>query len=160
MRRAASVRNHQQELRRSLMRMAAEQRGYFTAAQALEHQYSYQVQKFHADHGNRTCVDRGLFRIPEWPIADDDQLVRWSLWARSKAVVTHATALSAHGLGDVDLARVHLTVPRSFRASAAGVVSHRGQVDPDQVEDRGGYRISNPAHSCDVGGMGAGELIE
>lgn len=141
------MRIDRQDLRRSIMRLAAEQRGYFTAAQARDLGYSYQAQKFHADRGNWIRVDRGLFRIPDWPIADDDQLVRWSLWARGRAVVSHVTALSVHGLGVVDPARVHLSVPPGFRATATAVVLHRTTIDLGQVEDRGGYRISTVARA-------------
>lgn len=124
------------------MQTAAEQRGYFTAAQARDVGYSYQAQKFHVDHGNWVRVDRGIFRIPEWPVSDDDHLVRWTLWSRGRAVVSYATALAVHGLSDADPARVHLTVPPGFRSHADAVVLHRQSMPEDQVEDRGGYRVS------------------
>jgi predicted transcriptional regulator of viral defense system len=145
-----------------IMRLAAGQRGYFTAAQAREVGYSYQAQKFHADHGNWVRVDRGLFRIPEWPVSDDDQLVRWTLWSRDRAVVSHATALAVHGLGDVDPARVHLSVPRTFRSQAQLVVLHRQPVPEDQSEDHGGYRVSTAARAvaeCAEAGLSQ-ELID
>jgi hypothetical protein len=41
-----------QMLRRRLLKLAASQHGYFTAAQAREIGYSYQAQKHHADYGN------------------------------------------------------------------------------------------------------------
>jgi predicted transcriptional regulator of viral defense system len=156
------VRSNRQELRRVIMRVAAGQRGYFTAAQAREVGYSYQAQKFHADHGNWVRVDRGLFRIPEWPVSDDDQLVRWALWSRGRAVVSHATALAVHGLGDVDPARVHLSVPRTFRSQAELVVLHRQPVPEDQSEDHGGYRVSTAARAvaeCAEAGLSQ-ELID
>jgi predicted transcriptional regulator of viral defense system len=144
------------------MRRAAEQRGYFTAAQARDIGYSYQAQKFHVDHGNWLRVDRGLFRIPEWPVSDDDHLVRWSLWSNGRAVVSHATALAAHGLGDVDPARVHLTVPTGFRSKAEAIVLHRQSIPADEVEDRGGYRVSTAARAiteCADDGL-AQEIID
>lgn len=144
------------------MRLASEQRGYFSAAQARDLGYSYQAQKFHVDHGNWIRVDRGIFRIPEWPVSDDDQLIRWSLWSKGKAVVSHATALAAHNLGDVDPARVHLTVPANFRAKAANVVLHRGRVADSDLEDRGGYRMTTVARAiaeCADDGMGQ-EMID
>jgi len=70
------------DLRRRLSAVAATQSGYFTAAQALEVGYSYPQQKFHADHGNWLRVDRGIFRIPDWPVGPHDDLVRWDLWSK------------------------------------------------------------------------------
>lgn len=136
-----------QALRRRLQRLAADQHGYFTAAQALETGYSYQAQKHHVDYGNWIRVDRGLFRIPEWPASQDDHLVRWTLWSVGQAVVSHATALSVHNLGDVDPAAVHLSVPNNFRRSAAGLILHRPPPPSEHVEERDGYRITTPGRA-------------
>lgn len=138
------------------MKLAGEQSGYFTAAQALRLGFSYQAQKFHVDRGNWVRVDRGLFRIPEWPISEDDQLVRWTLWSRGQAVVSHATALSAHGLGDVNPTRLHFSVPPDFHRKAEGLVLHLQRTPESELEDHGGYRISTPSRAiaeCAADGM-------
>src|SRR5215469_4387689 len=116
-----------QEMRHQLLALAARQSGYFTAAQARDVGYAYAAQKFHADHGNWLRIDRGLFRLPEWPMDEHDSLVRWALWARGKAVVSHETALAAHRLGDVNPALVDLTATAIRDALDAGVVT-RAQV--------------------------------
>jgi predicted transcriptional regulator of viral defense system len=136
-----------QDLRRALFATATGQSGYFTAAQARALGYSYSAQKFHVDHGNWLKVDRGLFRLPEWPPSEQDSLVRWSLWARGKAVVSHETALSVHGLGDVDPAVVHLTVPESFRPRAPGVRLHRRELPAADVREQQGFRITTPVRT-------------
>lgn len=133
-----------QDLRRRLAALAATQSGYFSAAQALGLGYSYQAQKFHADHGNWLRVERGLFRLPEWPIGAHDDLVRWSLWARGRAVVSHDTALAVHGLGEANPASVHLTVPANFRSTAQGVTLHRGVIDDRDVWEHEGFRVTSP----------------
>jgi predicted transcriptional regulator of viral defense system len=133
-----------QDLRRALFALAAGQSGYFTAAQALGVGYTYAAQKFHVDHGNWVRIDRGMFRLPEWPAGDHDSLVRWALWARGKAVVSHETALAVHGLGDVNPALVDLTVPANFRPTAPGVRLHRANMPADDVVERGGVRITTP----------------
>ncbi|MPZ28149.1 MAG: hypothetical protein GEV12_17495 [Micromonosporaceae bacterium] len=136
-----------QALRRRLRRLAARQHGLFTAAQAVKIGYSHQAQKHHVDYGNWLRVERGMFRIPEWPADEHDHLVRWTLWSGGVAVVSHATALSLHDLGDVDPPRVHLSVPASFRRSASGLVLHR-QLPPEQhVEERDGYYVTTPARA-------------
>lgn len=144
------------ELRRRLVRRAADQSGYFSAAQALELGYSYPAQRYHVQRGNWTRIDRGVFRLPEWPVGSHEDLVRWTLWSRGKAVVSHETALSVHELGDVDPARVHLTVPAGFRAKTSGVVLHHGGLPEEDVEHRDGFALTTPPRSLlDVA---AGEL--
>lgn len=144
------------DLRRRLLAIAARQSGYFTAAQALETGYSYPAQRYHAQRGNWVRVDRGIYRLPEWPTGGRDDLVRWSLWSRGRAVVSHETALSVHELGDVDPARVHLTVPPNFRQADPAVVIHRAELPSHDVEERDGFRVTTPVRSLlDVA---AGEL--
>jgi predicted transcriptional regulator of viral defense system len=137
-----------QDLRRRLAAVAAGQSGYFTAAQALSVGYSYQAQKFHADRGNWLRVDRGLFRLPEWPIGEYDNLVRWSLWSRDRAVISHETALAVHDLGDVNPAAVHLTVPASFRSRApADIRLHRAELPGRDIWLNEGFKITTPLRS-------------
>lgn len=121
-----------QHLRRSLYRLASSQAGYFTAAQALEIGYSYQAQKYHVDYGNWERVDRGIYRIPEWPVGPHDGLARWVLWSKGRAVVSHDSAASAYGFGVANPAKTHLTVPPDFTMSDPHVVLyHRLLPDTD-----------------------------
>ena len=135
------------DLRRRLLTLAASQSGYFTAGQAIDVGYSYPAQRYHAQRGNWLRVDRGIFRLPEWPVGQREDLVRWSLWSRFRAVVSHETALSVHELGDVDPARVHLTVPQNFRQSDHAVVLHRGELRSTDVEGRDGFTVTTPLRS-------------
>lgn len=144
------------ELERKLRKLAATQSGYFSAGQAKEIGYSYQAQKYHADRGNWQRVDRGVYRYPEWPIGEHDDLVRWTLWSREKAVISHETALSVYDLGDVNPSRVHLTVPPEFRASAPGAVLHRNELPPSDVWEREGFRITTPIRA--IFDVAAGDL--
>jgi hypothetical protein len=130
--------------RGQLRRLAATQSGYFSAAQALELDYSYSQQTYHAKQGNWQRVARGIYRFPEWPVGEHDDLVRWTLWSRGLGVVSHDTAISIHDLGDVNPKRVHLTVPAGFRAEADGVVLHHGDLPEGDVWEREGYRITTP----------------
>jgi predicted transcriptional regulator of viral defense system len=138
------VRADRQDLRKRLAELARQQSGYFTAKQALALGYRYQTQKFHVDRGNWIRVDRGLFRLPEWPIGEHDDLVRWSLWSKGRAVISHDTALAVHDLGLANPALVHLTVPVDFYARASGVRLHRGVPPSDDVSQYEGFRITTP----------------
>lgn len=133
-----------QDLRRALHAVAFQQAGYFTAAQALEVGYSYQAQKYHADAGNWLRVDRALFRLPEWPADADDVYVRWSLWSDGRGVVSHESALSVHGLSDVDPIKVHLTVPPGFGAVDDLVALHVDVLTEDELERRRGWAVTTP----------------
>jgi predicted transcriptional regulator of viral defense system len=129
------------------MAIASSQSGYFTAAQALDAGYSYPAQRYHTLHQNWTRTDRGIYRLPEWPMGPHEDLVRWTLWSGSRAVVSHETALSVHGLGDVNPGRIHLTVPPAFRAKAEGVVLHRAVLKPSDIQGREGFSITTPLRS-------------
>jgi predicted transcriptional regulator of viral defense system len=145
-----------QDLRRRLVALAATQSGYFTAAEARKVGYSYPNQKFHVDRGNWVRVDRGIFRIPEWPAGPNDDLVRWSLWALGQGVVSHQTALLVHGIGEFDPSRVHLTVPARFSKSHPAVVLHRGTLGEGDIEERTGFRVTAALCSLvDVAAAGA-----
>ena len=126
------------------MARAFEQAGYFTTAQALEVGYSYQAQKYHSDHGNWVRVDRGVYRIPDWPVAPDDAYVRWSLWSGNRAVVSHESALSIHELSDLDLGQLHLTVDPSSHRRNDAVVLHVAELADDDIEQRGAWSVTTP----------------
>ncbi len=133
--------------RRRLTQIAATQSGYFTASQALEAGYSYQAQKYHADRGNWVRIDRGIYRLPEWPVGAHEDLVRWELWSKGLAVVSHDTALSVYELGNVNPSRIHLTVPPDFRAKGLGVELHKGVLPAQDVRAHEGYRVTTPERS-------------
>jgi len=139
-----------QENARVLYQIAAAQGGYFTAAQARRAGYAYSQQHFHTSRGNWLRVDRGLFRLRDFPPSEREDLIRWALWSRDQAgapqaVVSHDTALTVHGLSDVMPARVHLTVPKGFRKRVPpGCVLHTDSLSLAEIEARAGYRVTTP----------------
>jgi predicted transcriptional regulator of viral defense system len=135
------------ELRRSLFACAAEQGGYFTAAQAREVGYSYQAQAYHVEAGNWIRVGRGLFRLHEWVPEVHDELARWTLWSGGVGVVSHETALQVHGIGEFESARVHLTVPTGFVRRDRAVVLHVGDLPAEDVQQGAGFRVTTPMRS-------------
>lgn len=131
----------------TLWRLSAAQRGYFSAAQALDAGYSYQSQAFHVRRGNWLRVGRGIFRFREYtdlPSEDNDNLVRWSLWSRGRAVVSHTTALAVHDLGVANPAQIHLSVPPGFRQHDPAVILHRAVPDVGDVEQHTGFLVTAP----------------
>jgi predicted transcriptional regulator of viral defense system len=141
------VATDRRDLRRGLFRLATEQAGFFSAAQARQLGYSYQAQAHHTNAGNWIRIDRGIFRIPDWPSAPHDELVRWSLWSRGEAVISHESALAVHGIGELESRRTHLTVPPGFRRRDPEVTVHHATLTAAEVEDRGGFRVTSVARS-------------
>ena len=134
-------------LRKRLVEIAAQQSGYFSANQALQAGYSYPAQHYHAAQGNWLRIGRGIYRLPEWPSSPHEDLVRWTLWSGQQAVVSHESALAVHDLGDVNPAKVHLSVPLRFRAKAPGVILHHAVVPATEKQEHIGFWVTTPLRS-------------
>lgn len=146
------------DLRRRLFSLAAQQGGYFSAAQAKDLGYSYQAQAHHVSAGNWHRVDRGLFRLAEWVPELHDDLRRWTVWSKGRAVVSHESALSVHDAGELESGKVHLTVPPGFTMTDDAVVLHRADLDGTDVIEHAGFRVTTPTRSLvDVAADGADE---
>lgn len=92
-------------------------------------------------------VDRGLFRLTEWVADIHDDLARWTLWSKGRAVVSHETALAVHGIGEFESARVHLTVPSRFTMKDDALILHYAELPSTDVLQRSGFRVTTPARS-------------
>jgi predicted transcriptional regulator of viral defense system len=132
------------DLRRRLFELAAQQGGYFTAAQAKSLGYSHQAQAHHVGAGSWWRVDRGLFRLVEWVPGVHDELARWTLWSRGRAIVSHESAMAVHGIGEFESRYVHLTVPPRFTMRNEAVALHYAELPADDVSTRSGYRVTTP----------------
>lgn len=133
------------EARARLFDIAQQQAGHFTAKQALEAGYSRRLQHYHASRGHWFRIDRGLYRLKEFPPGKHEDLVRWTLWSGGKAVVSHESAAALHELGDILPSRVHLTVPPGFRKKdGTGVLLHREPLEKSEIEEGEGYFMTRP----------------
>lgn len=134
-----------EEARTKLFELATSTAGYFTAKQALEAGYSRRLQHYHAKRGHWLRIDRGIYRLRDFPGSPFEDLVRWTLWSRGKAVVSHETAAAVHELGDVLPGRIHLTVDPEFRkAVPPGVALHKAHLGVRDIGEGAGFRISTP----------------
>jgi len=139
-----------EDARTRLWRDASGQHGYFTTAQALEAGYSYQAQRHHVKRLNWIPIDRAIYRFREFddlPTSEDAHLVRWALWSKRRAVISHVTALAIHDLGTANPAQIHLTVPPGFRQKDSAIILHRAELQPDEIEQRTGYRVTTPVRA-------------
>ncbi len=149
---------NRRDLRRRLFNLAAGQGGYFTAAQAKRIGYSYQAQAHHVGAGNWLRIDRGLFRLTEWIPDVHDDLIRWTLWSRGQAVVSHESALSVYGIGEFESVRVHLTVPPGFPLQDPAAVLHHVELSDSDVAQRSGFSVTTIVRSLvDVAALSADE---
>lgn len=144
------MRRDPRETERRLLTIASGQGGYFTAAQALSVGYTYRQQHFHRERGNWLPIDRGLFRLRDYPSSSYEDLIRWAFWSRDRrgriqAVVSHESALAFHELGDVMPAKLHLTVPKGFRKRppGAGALHYAALATPD-IEHHEGFLVTTP----------------
>lgn len=135
---------------RTLLAKALQQGGYFTARQARQAGYDYPHLEYHVSTGNFERVDHGLYRLTSLSPAENDDLIRLSLWSRNRqdepqAVVSHESALVLHELTELLPGDAHLTVPLKFRkVPPAGCVLHKGVLAPEDVEERTGFRVTTP----------------
>ena len=136
-----------------LFEIASRQGGYFTAKQARKAGYSYRVQHYHRNRGHWMDIERGIFRLRNFPESEREDLIRWSLWSFNRqeipqAVFSHETALAFHELGDFNPGRIHLTIPSTFRkAIPGGCIVHRGTLLSADIEEHAGFRVTVPIRS-------------
>jgi hypothetical protein len=62
-------------------------------------------------------------------------------------VVSHETALSVHEIGELESARVHLTVPPGFGMHSDAVVLHHVDLPAADVVERTGFRVTTAVRS-------------
>jgi predicted transcriptional regulator of viral defense system len=145
--------------------IAEDQAGYFTAAQARSaglHQVRL-VQL--AQQGGIERVSRGVYRFARFPVSQHGHFMEAVLWPQVRrpdvaGVVSHESALTIHGLSDVNPARVHITLPAAVRIRRQvpkGLVIHYADLVPEDVERVEGVPVTTPerairdAHASHVG---------
>jgi predicted transcriptional regulator of viral defense system len=110
-----------------LLAAAADQRGYFTTAQAAEYGISRRALTWRTRRGSVERVGHGLYRLAHWPIGANDEL--YALQARAPfGTFSHETALTLLGLSDIIPSAIHLTIPETSRLRPRpGVTLHHSR---------------------------------
>ncbi len=140
----------EKDKKRQLLEIASTQGGYFTAKQAIHASYSRRLHHYHKTNGDWLEIERGVFRLANYPNSQFEDLIRWSLWSRNRkdipqAVFSHETALSVHELGDVMPNKIHFIVPKKFRKQAPqGCLLHKELLLPKEIEQREGFCVTTP----------------
>jgi len=140
------------ESQSKLFAIAESQGGFFTAKQAEAAGFDRTHHAYHVSAGNWEREHRGIFRLAQFPATERPDLIRWSLWSRDlqdhpQGVYSHQTALSIHDLSDLMPAKLHMTVPRSFRKNSeipTILVLHYVDLPAEAIEEREGFRVTRP----------------
>ena len=141
-----------QNIREQLFLVADRQQGYFTSQQAEECGYHRAHFNRFLESGEWVKEFRGIYRLGRYPTQDRSELALWTLWSRDKqgnpqGVWSHETALDIHELSDVMPAKMHMTVPPSFRRRSeipTVLCLHRGILEQSETEARQGYKVTTP----------------
>jgi predicted transcriptional regulator of viral defense system len=117
------IRNGRKRAAKRLYDIAEDQQVFFTTKQAKAVGFAENTHAYHIQAGNWIREHRGIYRLASFPQVERPDLMLWSLWSRNRAesdqgVYSHQTALSLHDLFNVMPAKLHMTVPRSFRRSS------------------------------------------
>lgn len=99
----------------ALYSVAQAQSGYFTTGQAAATGYSPQLLRKYIENGKMVRVRRGIYRLVHFPASEHEDLVVAWLWAEQAGVFSHETALALLDLSDALPAKIHMTIPASWR---------------------------------------------
>ncbi|HEX6038847.1 type IV toxin-antitoxin system AbiEi family antitoxin domain-containing protein [Longimicrobium sp.] len=142
--------------------LASEQNGYFTAVQARLAGITKQAIHNLTTRGSLERVSHGLYRLVHFPDGPMDPYVEATLWPLSiRGVISHETALALYGLSDANPARIHLTVPRTWRLRREvpkRLALHHIDLHEDDVNIYEGVPVTTPERTirdCDAARLGA-----
>src|SRR6202051_2567508 len=117
------MRKERKEAAKRLYKIVEGQQGFFTTKQAKAAGFAENTHPYHVHAGNWVREHRRIYRLASFPQGERPDLMLWSLWSRNReevaqGVYSHQTALSLHDLSDVMPAKLHMTVPKSFRRNS------------------------------------------
>src|ERR1700687_123623 len=135
-----------------LYEIAEDQQGFFTTKEAKAAGFAENTHPYHVQAGNWIREHRGIYRLASFPRGERPDLMLWSLWSRNRGeaaqgVYSHQTALSLHDLSDVMPAKLHMTVPRSFRRNSEiphVLVLHFADLPQSDIGVAHGVRVTRP----------------
>ncbi len=146
------MRKARKEAAKRLYEIAESQQGFFTTKQAKAAGFAENTHPYHVQVGNWIREHRGIYRLARFPQGERPDLMLWSLWSRNRGeatqgVYSHQTALSLYDLSDVMPAKLHMTVPRSFRRNSEiprVLVLHFADLSQNDIGIADGVRVTKP----------------
>src|ERR1044071_328085 len=131
----------------ALETLALQQGGYFDRQDAQAYGIGDRLLHYHVRTGRFERCFPGVFRLDRAPIAQHDDLLQALVWTNYRGAISHESALSLYGLGDVMPTRVHLVVPLDFRRATSSFILHRSTFSPDDVIEYDGVPVTTPGRS-------------
>jgi len=139
----------------ALYRIAEQQGGYFTAAQAAAAGYSWERLSYYAARGRFLRAGRGICRLAQFPSSPFEDLFRVWLQCGPQAAISHESALAVHGLSDLIPGEVHVTVPRSASRRRKRIRQHTSRLSWRDIQRREGLPVTSAARTIlDVAAAG------
>lgn len=146
------MRKVRREAAKRLFEIAEDQQGFFTTKQAKAAGFAENTHPYHVQTGNWIREHRGIYRLASFPRGERPDLMLWSLWSRNRGeaaqgVYSHQTALSLHDLSDIMPAKLHMTVPKTFRRNSEiprVVVLHFADLPQSDIGAAHGVRVTKP----------------
>lgn len=133
-----------------LAEVALDQYGFVTTADAREIGVDPQRLVEMAARGTAERIFHGIYRLRVVGEGGLDQLMLATLWPRGLGVLSHETALDLHDLCDVNPAKVHVSVPMSYRVTREVprvYAIHRRRLGPGEVTRHEAIPIVTPARA-------------
>ncbi|MBP6804566.1 MAG: hypothetical protein KA362_10695 [Chloroflexi bacterium] len=130
-----------------LYETAENQAGYFTAAQARTHGFSWERLSDNVKRGRFLRIVRGVYRLAHFPgSAHEDLFVAW-LRTGPHSVISHESALTLYNLSDVLPGEIHVIIPRTASRRRPGLRLHTNQLRPEDVTNRQGLPVTTVART-------------
>ena len=133
-----------------LFEIVASQYGLFTAKQAIESGFKKNNHPYHVRIGNWVREWHGIYRLVDFPQHPDSELALWTLWSHDskgqpQAIYSHESALQIFDISDVMPAKLHVTVPKSFRKQPPKcLVLHKGEIPKQDIDFRDEFLVTKP----------------
>src|SRR3981189_800547 len=117
------MRKGRKEAAKRLYEIAEGLQGFFTTKQAKAAGFAENTHPYNVQAGNWIREHRGIYRLASFPRGERPDLMILLLWSRNRGepapgAYRHQTALSLYDLSDIMPAKLHMTVPRSFRRNS------------------------------------------
>jgi len=140
------------EAAKRLYEIAEGQQGFFTTKQAKAAGFAENTHPYHVQAGNWIREHRGIYRLASFPQGERPDLMLWSLWSRNReevaqGVYSHQTAVSLYDLADVMPAKLHMTVPKSFRRNSEiprVLLLHFANLPSSDIGTVNGVQVTKP----------------
>jgi predicted transcriptional regulator of viral defense system len=142
----------------ALYRIAEQQGGYFSAAQAREAGFSYSLLSYHVRNGRFERVRPRVYRLVQFPASSHEDLHVAALQAGPEAVISHDSALALYDLSDRLPDQVHVTIPRTASRRRPELKLHTNRLEPEDVTRYEGLLVTTVSRTLvDVATAGLAE---